>query len=177
MGARAAVLMLLLLLQRASSAFLGPSSSIRSGSRRRGRLLLLPLASSFHVTTQEDLSDRPHPNAGPVLFLLDGTSMLYKAYFSKMELQDYDPELERPLVLLANDLARLVRDQQPTHLVSCFDYVGHRNENIRRAIFPPYKANRDDTPAAMATLVPQAMRMFEALGVPCSRRRSTSRTS
>lgn len=67
---------------------------------------------------------------------------------------------------MGNDLARLVRDHQPTHLVGCFDYHGPRDENIRRDIFPPYKANRDDTPAAMATLVPQAMRMFEALGVP-----------
>lgn len=69
-------------------------------------------------------------------------------------------------MLLGNDLARLVRDHQPSHLVGCFDYQGPRDLNVRRDIFPPYKANRDDTPAAMATLVPQAMRMFEALGVP-----------
>jgi DNA polymerase I len=89
-----------------------------------------------------------------------------QAYYAKATLEDYHPELERPLVLLGNDLARLVRDHQPTHVIGCFDYCGPRDDNIRRAIFPPYKANRDDQPAAMKTLVPQAMRMFEALGVP-----------
>ena len=75
MGLRAAAaLMALLVWGRRASGFMIRTASTSSCSRRR----LLGLASTrgFHV--MEDLSDRPHPNAGDVVYVLDGTSMLYK---------------------------------------------------------------------------------------------------
>ena len=39
----------------------------------------------------EDLSDRPHPNAGDVVYVLDGTSMLYKVCVPSFNQYQPDP--------------------------------------------------------------------------------------
>lgn len=83
MGLRtAAALMVLLVCALRASGFLirrsalSASSSSTCCSSRRRRLVRLASTRGFHV--MEDLSDRPHPNTGDVVYVLDGTSMLYK---------------------------------------------------------------------------------------------------
>lgn len=70
------LLLLLTMTLRGASAFTSTLSAI--SSRRLLPLRRRPVVVQSQGYQVLDVSDRPHPNAGPVVYLLDGTSMLYK---------------------------------------------------------------------------------------------------
>lgn len=96
--------------------------------------------------------------AGDRVFLVDGSSFVYRAYFQSIR-QDAkyiyrsDGLLTGAVRLFCAKLFQLVRDgaagTKPTHLAIIFDKSAH---SFRKEIYPPYKANRSAVPA---DLVPQ----------------------
>ncbi len=103
------------------------------------------------------LTHRP-VQAGDHLFLVDGSSFVFRAYFQSIR-QDakYNYRSDRlptgAVRLFCTKLFQFIRDGaagiKPTHLAIIFD----KSENsFRKEIYPPYKANRSEPPE---DLIPQ----------------------
>ncbi len=105
------------------------------------------------------MDDQQHPvKAGDHVFLVDGSSFVFRAYFQSIR-QDpkYNYRSDRlpngAVRLFTTKLLQFVRDGaagiKPTHLAIIFD----KSENsFRKALYPAYKANRSEPPE---DLVPQ----------------------
>ncbi len=113
------------------------------------------------------MSAHPRPvSAGDHVFLVDGSSFVFRAYFQSIR-QDakYNYRSDRlptgALRLFCTKILQFVRDGaagvKPTHLGIIFD----KSENsFRKDLYPPYKANRSEPPE---DLVPQFPLMREAV--------------
>ncbi|MCB1540903.1 MAG: DNA polymerase I [Rhodoblastus sp.] len=104
--------------------------------------------------------------AGDHVFLVDGSSFVFRAYFQSIR-QDakYNYRSDRlptgAVRLFCNKMLQFVRDGaigvKPTHLAIIFD----KSENsFRKEIYPAYKANRSEPPE---DLIPQFPLMREAV--------------
>ena len=104
--------------------------------------------------------------AGDHVFLVDGSSFVFRAYFQSIRQdQKYNYRSDRlptgAVRLFCVKLMQFVRDGamgvKPTHLAIIFD----KSENsFRKELYPPYKANRSEPPE---DLVPQFPLMREAV--------------
>ncbi|MBV8963324.1 MAG: DNA polymerase I, partial [Hyphomicrobiales bacterium] len=103
---------------------------------------------------------------GDHIFLVDGSSFIFRAYFQSMN-QDRkynyrsDGLPTGAIRLFATKLMQFVKDGAdgivPTHLAIIFD----KSENsFRKQLYPPYKSNRSDPPP---DLIPQFPLMREAV--------------
>src|SRR3954464_14687866 len=106
------------------------------------------------------MTDHPRPlRAGDQVFLVDGSSFVFRAYFQSMN-QDRKYNV-RPsdglptgaVRLFCTKLFQFIREGaagiKPTHLAIIFD----KSENsFRKEIYPPYKGNRNEPPD---DLIPQ----------------------
>src|SRR6516165_6382256 len=106
------------------------------------------------------------PKKGDHVFLVDGSSFVFRAYFQSMN-QDRkynyrsDGLPTGAIRLFATKLLQFVREGAlgivPTHLGIIFD----KSENsFRKELYPPYKGNRSDPPE---DLIPQFPLMREAV--------------
>jgi DNA polymerase I len=103
------------------------------------------------------------------VFLVDGSSYIFRAYFAMFKAAQArgrafvrsDGLPVGAVMTFTNMLWKLVRDglegTKPTHVGVVFDYSG---ESFRNAIYPQYKANRDEPPQE---LIPQFPLMREAV--------------
>ncbi|HEV7911757.1 MAG TPA: DNA polymerase I, partial [Methylocella sp.] len=96
--------------------------------------------------------------AGDHVFLVDGSSFVFRAYFQSInQLAKYNYRSDRlptgAVRLFCTKLFQFVRDGaagiKPTHLAIIFDKSEH---SFRKELYPPYKANRSE-PAE--DLIPQ----------------------
>ena len=105
-------------------------------------------------------------SAGDHVFLVDGSSFVFRAYFQSIR-QDarYNYRTDRlptgAVRLFCNKLFQFVRDGaagvKPTHLAIIFD---KSEDSFRKELYPPYKSNRNDPPDE---LIPQFPLMREAV--------------
>ncbi len=110
---------------------------------------------------------RPQP--GDHVFLVDGSSYIFRAYHALPPLNRKSDGLQVNAVLgFCNMLWKLLRDmkpeERPTHLAVVFDKSEH---TFRNELYPDYKAHRPDAPA---DLVPQFAFIREAVHafhLPC----------
>eukprot|EP01036_Dinobryon_divergens_P025655 gene25655-34228_t len=112
------------------------------------------ILSSLYSFTYDSLPDE-------TLYILDGTSMLFHAYYRE-KLSNLSCG---PLVVMAMHFARLVRDVKPKYITVAFDSGKHLLE--RRLAYPEYKKNRAQTPVELLPLIVLAPSIFEALGCKC----------
>jgi DNA polymerase-1 len=103
------------------------------------------------------------------VFLVDGSSYIFRAYFAMFKAAQArgraftrsDGLPVGAVMTFTNMLWKLVREGlegiKPTHIGVVFDYSG---ESFRNAIYPEYKANRDEPPQE---LIPQFPLMREAV--------------
>jgi DNA polymerase I len=109
------------------------------------------------------------PNPGDHLFLVDGSSYIFRAYHALPPLSRKSDGLQINAVLgFCNMLWKLVRDLDPqertTHLAVIFDKSEH---TFRTEFYPAYKAHRPEAPA---DLIPQFAYIREAVrafDLPC----------
>jgi DNA polymerase I len=109
------------------------------------------------------------PNPGDHLFLVDGSSYIFRAYHALPPLSRKSDGLQINAVLgFCNMLWKLVRDlnpqERPTHLAVIFDKSEH---TFRTEFYPAYKAHRPEAPA---DLIPQFAYIREAVrafDLPC----------
>ena len=100
----------------------------------------------------------------PLLLLVDGHSMAFRAFFA-LPVENFSTTTGEPTNAVYGFtamLANLLRDEQPTHIAVAFD-VGRTTFRTER--FPAYKATRDATPPAFAGQVPLIKEILASLRI------------
>lgn len=99
------------------------------------------------------------------LFLLDGTALAYRAYYSF---------ISRPLITLkgentsavfgfVNSLMKILDEEKPDHIAVVFD---RPEPTFRHKMYEPYKATRQKMPEDMASQLARLREVVEAFNVP-----------
>ncbi len=106
----------------------------------------------------------PETGDGRALYLLDGSSFLFRAFFALPE----DLATSSGLVTNAvhgfvSMVMTILRDRRPAGLAVAFDGA---ERTFRSDIVPEYKAQRGETPPALLPQFELARRFTEGLGVP-----------
>ena len=101
----------------------------------------------------------------PLLLLLDGHSLAYRAFFA-LPVENFSTTTGQPTNAVygfTSMLINVLRDEQPTHIVVAFD-VSRRS--FRTEKYAEYKANRSETPTDFKGQVSLVQEVLEALRIP-----------
>ncbi len=98
----------------------------------------------------------------PTLFLIDGSSQMYRAYHALSGLTSPDGRATNAVFGFVAMLRKLLADHRPTHIVCAFDLAG---PTFRSDLADTYKANRPPMPQDLVDQVPWVHQACEALGV------------
>jgi DNA polymerase I len=99
----------------------------------------------------------------PRLFLIDGSSQMYRAYHAIRGLTGPDGKSTNAVYGFATMLRKLVADQKPEYIAASFDLAG---PTFRDELVSDYKAHRAPMPSDLAEQVPLVHEACRALGVP-----------
>ncbi|MDC9700868.1 MAG: DNA polymerase I [Alphaproteobacteria bacterium] len=108
-------------------------------------------------------------NAGDHVFLVDGSSYIFRAYHALPPLTRKSDNLPVGAVSgFCNMLWKLLQDlksrESPTHLAVIFDAPG---DTFRNSIYPAYKANRKERPEDLVIQFPLFREASRAFSIPC----------
>ena len=100
------------------------------------------------------------------LYLIDGHSQIYRAYFARIGQQMTSPDGEptQATFVFTRMLLSLIRDRTPTYLAMTMD--GPVAELVRRETYADYKANRPPMPDDMPPQIDRICQIVEAMGIP-----------
>jgi DNA polymerase-1 len=101
--------------------------------------------------------------ANKTLYLVDGTSQLFRAYFALPPLTNREKLPTNAVLGFTTMLRKLMNDEKPEHLAVAFDLPG---PTFRHDKYAEYKANRPPAPEDLNRQVPYAKDVCRALGVP-----------
>ena len=99
----------------------------------------------------------------PRLFLIDGSSQMYRAYHAIRGLTGPDGKSTNAVYGFATMLRKLIADHKPEYIAASFDLAG---PTFRDELVADYKAHREPMPSDLADQVPLVHEACEALGVP-----------
>ncbi|MEO6238552.1 MAG: 5'-3' exonuclease H3TH domain-containing protein, partial [Vicinamibacterales bacterium] len=99
----------------------------------------------------------------PRLFLIDGSSQMYRAYHAIRGLTGPDGKSTNAVYGFVTMLRKLLNDHQPQFIAASFDLAG---PTFRDDIVSDYKANRAPMPGDLAEQIPWVHEACEAMGVP-----------
>jgi len=99
----------------------------------------------------------------PTLYLVDGSSYLYRAYHALPNLTNSRGEPTGALLGVANMLKRLLNEDNPEYIAVVFDA---RGPTFRHELYAEYKANRPPMPAELRQQVEQILEFTGLLGMP-----------
>jgi len=100
----------------------------------------------------------------PVVYLVDGSSYVYRAFFAIRQQLTTSRGLPTKAVFgFKNMLQKLIRDEQPQYLGVAFD---ERGPTFRHELDATYKAHRPSMPDELAVQIPYIHRLVEALDIP-----------
>jgi len=108
-------------------------------------------------------------NARPVLYLIDGSSQMYRAYHAPVRtaegglLRNAQGRPTNAVYIFVTMLRKLLAEQKPGFVAASFDLPGR---TFRDELAADYKANRAAMPAELAEQIPMVHAACEALGVP-----------
>jgi DNA polymerase-1 len=99
------------------------------------------------------------------LFLIDGSSQMYRAYhaFRGRGLSNQEGHTTHAVYVFVTMLRKLLTEQAPTYIAASFDLAG---PTFRDQIVTDYKANRAAMPDDLAEQIGWVHEACEALGVP-----------
>jgi DNA polymerase-1 len=103
--------------------------------------------------------------ARPTLFLIDGSSQMYRAYhaFRGKGLSNAEGHTTHAVYVFVTMLRKLIADHKPEYLAASFDLAG---PTFRDQLADDYKANRAAMPDDLAEQINWVHQACEALGVP-----------
>lgn len=101
--------------------------------------------------------------SGKRLVVIDGYSLLYRAFFATRYLSTADGRPTNALYSFTNMLFYLLENVQPEAIVVAFDAPG---KTFRHAEFSEYKGTRKDTPPELKSQFPVSRELMAALGIP-----------
>jgi DNA polymerase-1 len=109
-----------------------------------------------------DILDRM---ARPTLFLIDGSSQMYRAYhaFRGKGLSNQEGHTTHAVYVFVTMLRKLIADHSPAYMAAAFDLAGR---TFRDELVDDYKANRAAMPDDLAEQINWVHQACEALGVP-----------
>ena len=100
----------------------------------------------------------------PVLALLDGHSLAYRAFFALPEdLQTSTGQVTNAVYGFTSMLIKLLAEHAPDHIAVMFDKGRPAG---RLAILPDYKGHREETPDAFRSQIPLIFEVLDALAIP-----------
>ncbi len=99
----------------------------------------------------------------PRLFLIDGSSQMYRAYHAIRGLTGPDGKSTNAVYGFATMLRKLIADHKPEYIAASFDLAG---PTFRDDMVADYKADREPMPSDLAEQVPLVHEACAALGVP-----------
>src|SRR4026207_1669198 len=101
----------------------------------------------------------------PTLFLIDGSSQMYRAYhaFRGRGLSNQEGHTTHAVYVFVTMLRKLIQDHAPAYMAASFDLAG---PTFRDRIVDDYKANRAAMPDDLAEQINWVHPSGEALGVP-----------
>jgi len=99
----------------------------------------------------------------PRIFLIDGSSQMYRAYHAIRGLSGPDGRSTNAVYGFTTMLRKLIADHQPEFVAASFDLAG---PTFRDDLFAGYKANRTPMPSDLVDQVPLVREACEAMGVP-----------
>lgn len=97
------------------------------------------------------------------LYLVDVSSMFFRAFFAIRELRNSDGLPTNALYGFLSMTIKLLKDFKPTHMVYCRD---RKEPSFRKDLDPRYKANRSEMPEDLALQMPYIKKLTEVLGIP-----------
>lgn len=100
----------------------------------------------------------------PQLYLLDGSSYIYRAYYGIRELATSGGVPTNAVFGFTRMLLDLLQEHRPDYVAVVFDPP--REDTFRREIYPAYKANRDAMPEDLVTQLPYIRKILQALNIP-----------
>jgi DNA polymerase I len=112
-----------------------------------------------------NLNDILDPMARPTLFLIDGSSQMYRAYhaFRGRGLSNQEGQTTHAVYVFVTMLRKLIADHKPEFMAASFDLAG---PTFRDQLVDDYKANRSAMPDDLAEQINWVHQACEALGVP-----------
>lgn len=102
-------------------------------------------------------------SAKNILYLVDGSSYLYRAFHALPNLSNSKGEPTGALLGVANMLRRLLKDAESENIAVVFDAKG---PTFRHQMYDQYKANRPPMPAELRQQVEPIHRVVRLLGLP-----------
>ncbi len=99
----------------------------------------------------------------PTLFLIDGSSQMYRAYHAIRGLTGPDGRSTNAVYGFTTMLRKLLTDHKPEYIAASFDLAG---PTFRKELSADYKANRAPMPSDLAEQVPLVREACEVMGVP-----------
>ncbi len=117
-------------------------------------------ASARHTLTARN---RDMPEQSTAVYLIDGSSYLYRAFFAIRGLTNRDGLPTNAVFGFANMIFRILNERRPTHLAVIFDSKGPTFRNERYA---DYKAHRPPMPEELARQIPYIHRFLADMHIP-----------
>ena len=111
------------------------------------------------------LRDRLPPGSEP-LFLIDGTSYIYRGFYAFGDLSRSDGFPTNALYIVLRLALKILREERPCHVAFVVD---GRGPSFRAGLFPAYKAQRQKMPEPLAQQIEPIMEGMKLLGFPVLR--------
>ena len=99
----------------------------------------------------------------PILFLIDGSNQMYRAYHAIRGLSGPDGKSTNAVYGFVTMLRKLIADHSPAYIAASFDLAG---PTFRDALVSDYKANRTPMPVDLAEQITWVHDACRAMGVP-----------
>src|SRR5215467_3682067 len=105
----------------------------------------------------------------PLLYLIDGSSQMYRAYHAPVRtmdgglLRNGKGQPTNAVYIFVTMLRKLLNEHKPEYIAASFDLPGR---TFRDDLASDYKANRKPMPDELAEQIPMVHAACEALGVP-----------
>jgi DNA polymerase I len=97
------------------------------------------------------------------LYLIDGSSYIYRAYFAIRHLSNSKGFATNAVYGFTNMLLKVVREEKPDHLAVVFDAKG---PTFRKEIYSDYKATRVAMPDDLVPQIPVIKEVVQAFNMP-----------
>ncbi len=100
-----------------------------------------------------------------MLYLVDSSIYIFRAWQTLPgSIENTLGEPANAVIGFADTLARIIQDEQPTHMVCAFDQ--NNGKGARREIYPPYKANREPAPPDLMVQFNRCFELAKLFGIP-----------
>ena len=99
----------------------------------------------------------------PLLLLIDGHALIYRAYHALPELTDPEGRLVNAVYGFTRILLNAIRQFQPDYIAVAFD---SKEKTIRADLDETYKANRPEMPDDLKPQIELVRQVVEALNIP-----------